>query len=346
MIHPHEHHHGRDSDAEPRNPEDPGGSGWRRWLGRLLRILLVAVCIAYAVWNVDPTALARTLGGIDPLRVTLVTLFTGLGYIALAFRLRHLSHHRLPLGTGLAASLVALGVNNLLPAKLGEVAKALYLRERGAMPFSESVVIVGWERFFDLNVLVLMALAGASSYLDPSLLAPAVVALLVAWGMAWGVIRFATPVRSAIARLPSSRLRAFLHDVHAHLDTRMVRGTLLGTAVLSVVVWLLYAGGFWLVLAWIFELRLTTAEILVVFVVAASGMALPSSPGALGVYEAAIVLALGWFGVAREQALAAALVMHAIQYLPTTLLALGVLARSRIRLDRLRPRSAGAWPAK
>jgi hypothetical protein len=318
------------------------GSG-SRWAGRLLRLVLVAVCLGYAFWNVDPGTLLATLAGVDPLRVLLVTLFTALGYLALAVRLRLLSHQRLPLRTGLAASLVCLGVNNLLPAKLGEVAKALYLRQRGAMPLGEAAVIVGWERFFDLNVLVLMALAGAYPYLHDTLLVPVALALVAAWGVAWGVLRFGTPVRAAIARLPWARARAFLYDVHEHLDTRMVRGILVTCALLSALVWLLYAAGSWLVLAWVFDLGLTAGQVLVVFVVAASGMAVPSSPGALGVYEAAVVLALGWFGVAPEQALAAALVMHAIQYLPTTLLALAVLARSGLRLDRLRPTaSAGA----
>ncbi len=325
----------------PSNPtEVPATTPGRRWAGRLLRAVLVLGCLGYAMWNVDPRALLEILAGIDPWRVLLVTLFTGLGYAALAVRLHVLSHHRLPVRTGLAASLVALGVNNLLPAKLGEVAKALYLRERGAMPLGEAAVIVGWERFFDLNVLVVMALAGAYPYLHDTLLVPVALLLLAGWGVAWGVIRFGAPVRRAIGRLPWTRLRTFLHDVHTHLDTRMVHGTLLGTALLSVLVWLLYSAGFWLVLAWVFGLELTPTQVLVVFVVAASGMALPSSPGALGVYEAAIVLALGWFGVGREQALAAALVMHAIQYLPTTLLALGVLARSGIRLQRLRQSDA------
>ena len=326
---------------------DPPSSGPRvrsRWPGRLLRIALVIGCLAYALWNVDPASLLETLANIDPLRVLLVTLFTGFGYVALALRLHVLSHQRLRMRTGLAASMVALGVNNLLPAKLGELAKALYLRERGAMPLSEAAVIVGWERFFDLNVLVLMALAGAYPYLHDTLLVPIALALLAGWGIAWGVIRFGTSVRRTIGRLPWPRLRSFLHDVHTHLDTRMVRGTLIGTALLSMLVWLLYASGSWLVLAWVFDLHLAPAQVLVVFVVAASGMAIPSSPGGLGVYEAAIVLALGWFGVAPEQALAAALVMHAIQYLPTTLLGLLVLSRSGIRLGRLRHAAGSDTP--
>ncbi len=54
---------------------DPPSSGPRvrsRWPGRLLRTALVIACLAYALWNVDPTSLLETLADIDPLRVLLV----------------------------------------------------------------------------------------------------------------------------------------------------------------------------------------------------------------------------------------------------------------------------------
>ena len=65
-------------------------------------------------------------------------------------------------------------------------------------------------------------------------------------------------------------------------------------------------------------------------------MAVPSSPGALGVFEAVVVLSLGWFAVGKEAALAAALLMHAGQYVPTTLAAVMILARAHIRPAELR----------
>jgi uncharacterized protein (TIRG00374 family) len=53
---------------------------------------------------------------------------------------------------------------------------------------------------------------------------------------------------------------------------------------------------------------------------AALGVAAPSSPGALGVYELAVVGALSLFGINPADALAYALTAHLIQYLITTIL--------------------------
>jgi uncharacterized protein (TIRG00374 family) len=54
--------------------------------------------------------------------------------------------------------------------------------------------------------------------------------------------------------------------------------------------------------------------------VAALGIAAPSSPGGVGVFEAAIVGALALFGVEASVALAAAITAHLIQYLVTGVL--------------------------
>jgi uncharacterized membrane protein YbhN (UPF0104 family) len=54
--------------------------------------------------------------------------------------------------------------------------------------------------------------------------------------------------------------------------------------------------------------------------VVALGVAAPSSPGALGVYELAVVGALALFGVDPAAALAYALTTHLTQYLITTVL--------------------------
>lgn len=51
---------------------------------------------------------------------------------------------------------------------------------------------------------------------------------------------------------------------------------------------------------------------------------IPSSPGGIGVFEYAVVLSLGFFGVSREPALAAAFLLHLVQY--AALLPMGACA--------------------
>ena len=50
------------------------------------------------------------------------------------------------------------------------------------------------------------------------------------------------------------------------------------------------------------------------------GVALPSAPGFVGVFETAAKLALGVYGISQEQAVAWAVVFHVVSFIPITLI--------------------------
>ena len=98
----------------------------------------------------------------------------------------------------------------------------------------------------------------------------------------------------------------------------MTPGRILWMLCSSAVVWALYALQVGIVLNGAAELGLRWTDALGVFALSSLGMLLPSSPGALGVYEAVAVTALTFYGVPRDQALAAALADHMVQFIPVT----------------------------
>ena len=111
-----------------------------------------------------------------------------------------------------------------------------------------------------------------------------------------------------------------------------MRGLGFGTLLL----WCCYAGSTVVLLRDAAGLEIGVAAALAVFAVASLGMAVPAAPGGLGVYEAAMVVSLGWFGVPRGEALAAALVTHMLQFVPTTLAGLAILAREGLSMEAVR----------
>jgi uncharacterized membrane protein YbhN (UPF0104 family) len=66
-------------------------------------------------------------------------------------------------------------------------------------------------------------------------------------------------------------------------------------------------------------LALSWDKAISVSAVSGLGMLLPSSPGAIGVYEAFTVTVLKSYGVGAEEALALALFSHMAQFIPVTL---------------------------
>ena len=82
-------------------------------------------------------------------------------------------------------------------------------------------------------------------------------------------------------------------------------------------------------------LDITFEQSLAVFTVSLLGYVIPSSPGSIGIYEAAFVISLGWFGIPKESAFATGLLCHALQLVPSTIVGLILVARhsGRMRLN-------------
>ena len=135
--------------------------------------------------------------------------------------------------------------------------------------------------------------------------------------MAWGGNRL-----KFIQRIP------FLASFAASftlLESR--RRRLAASVAISIVNWLLVGLTAWIVAVG-FGLNLTLAEATVVIVgTVFFATAIPAMPAAIGTFEAAVVFILGRFGVEGESAFAFALVLHALLFVPPTIIALVFLPR-------------------
>jgi uncharacterized membrane protein YbhN (UPF0104 family) len=156
------------------------------------------------------------------------------------------------------------------------------------------------------------------------------------------VVAFA---RAYTARWPRSRRG------ERSLARRLIRDTLEGLAeplspakaarlgALSLAAW-----GAWAVCAWLVArsvgIELSLLEAAFVAAVVNLGVAIPSSPGFIGTYQWLAVSALAAFSVGREEALAFALLLQAVWYVPTTLVGGALVVR------RLLARRVAAMPAR
>ena len=107
---------------------------------------------------------------------------------------------RAGLGFATAANVVITGyaVNNLLPARAGELARAALISQRSGLPFTESLTVTLVERLLDGLAIVGLFLVGAQ-----------LPALPQGWlSTSWGWSRCLPPARSAWRWwCPSRRLR-------------------------------------------------------------------------------------------------------------------------------------------
>jgi uncharacterized membrane protein YbhN (UPF0104 family) len=124
----------------------------------------------------------------------------------------------------------------------------------------------------------------------------------------------------------ADRLGLMRRPVARHIATRFVatlggrarRVPLLAAAALSIGAWLLDATSFWLAGQAVgAELAYTGA--IVVSAVSVMGTAIPSAPGFVGTFHLAAAGTAGAFGVPPAEALALAVVVHAMTLIPLAL---------------------------
>jgi hypothetical protein len=220
---------------------------------------------------------------------------------------------------------------NTLPARLGELVRAVALSRPERMSTATVLGSVAVERVLDLAALgvfwsLSLAVAPLPDWFRWSGYLTLGIAVLVA-GALWAVHRSSgwrlVSEQGALLRWLPARLRrragaaipAFGEGILA-----IVRpGTLARSAGLTAAMWVVNAAVF-LMTGYALRLDLPIwAPLLLAFVVCV-GIMVPSSPGFVGVMEGACVVGLGLVGVGGAEALAYGVLYHATQLLPLIVL--------------------------
>jgi uncharacterized membrane protein YbhN (UPF0104 family) len=233
---------------------------------------------------------------------------------------------RPPLGAVSAAMMVGVAINNLVPFRAGEAARILALGRRTGTSRVESLVTVALERVLDVFCLLVLLFVALPLLPDVTWIGgAAVLAAVLAAGLAGAAVVFAIwgdrPLHF-VARL-FGRLPFVAEDQIEHGGHSLMRGfaglrhpqiAFAGFA-WTTLSWLVTSVSFWLA-TFAFHLDLPLDAGLLVLAAVGLSLVLPAAPGALGVFEAAVVLALAAYDVPRAEALSYAFVLHAMNFFP------------------------------
>jgi hypothetical protein len=306
---------------------------WRRMLPGLLISLGSLAIVLY---------LAKPQRMLDGLRQADLRLAIGGGAFTLLWLLvrgmawRSLLQNKVPLKQTFFTLSEGYLLNNFLPFRLGEVGRAYLLGQKSGLGFWRVLSSILLERALDVLLMVALLLGTL----------PFVTGMASARGAALaagGVVIAAMAGLYVVARFPDKFMR-----LYERLTSRIGFLSRLGKQVLpsffSGLAVLTEPGSFVRTVAW-FLLNMVVAMVQytvfmlaffpharplwAIFCLAVSslGIALPSSPGSLGVFEGAVVGALAVFKLDAGTALAYAFTMHFWNYLITGLLGSYALAR-------------------
>jgi uncharacterized protein (TIRG00374 family) len=312
---------------------------------RVRSIVVTLLAFALFCWFLRGTDLRDVWGQVQHARMDLIVLSlvcVGVTYVFRAIRWQCLLA---PLGptrlrTAFRTTIIGFAALSLLPARLGDPLRAYLLarQERLSAPATFATVVM--ERVFDLvGVLALLGIF-LWGFADPGSLPPEAAgplaqvkfaaAVLSAVSVAlFGVMRVlaAHPERIGglvltLARVLPKKIATRLADIARVLSLGFAASRSPRTMALAVAwsfpVWLAIAAEAWLVTrAFGLELPFTGSFLLQAFLVL--GVAVPV-PGGVGSYHEAYRYSMTtFFGAASHQAVAAAVVLHLVSFIPVVI---------------------------
>jgi len=276
----------------------------------------------------------------------LATLALSFWIRVLRWRMLFSPETRPPLGATTRALLVCFFFNNVMPARAGEAIRVLALYQRAGTSRVETAGTVVTERAYDV-LSVLFLLFVATPWLPHVSWFRAAVALAIAMtgGVTAVIVALAVwgdrPLRGCLrlaGRLPFVSVSQVESVVASLVDglAALRRPRLAVPAfALSVLAWIVGGISSWFVMLE-FDLGLSPVAGMLVQIAIGLALILPSSPAAVGVFEAAAVISLGAYKISDSHALSYALVLHAINFFPFLLAApLVVDVRRRSRSARV-----------
>jgi hypothetical protein len=320
--------------------------GWKGALGIVLSVAL----LAWTLRDVKPHEVWEVLRAS---RLSLLVLAAGIATMTFPLRARRWKvilepvDPDVPFAPLWRSTTVGMMVNNVIPARVGELARAFSLsRERPRIPLPASVASIGVDRVFD-TVVLFGLMFGAMLAPDfpgaraiggrtiSSLAATATVGIVALVGMLYALAlypawfaaiaeRVAGVVSASLARKGHGAVLAFAEGLSVLRSPRRFALVLWWT----LLHWLCNALAFWIGFRAV-GIELSYAAALFVQGVIAVGVAVPAAPGFFGVFEAAALVGLhDVYGVPERLAVSWAIGYHILSFIPITLI--GAFHASRL----------------
>lgn len=312
-------------------------SGWRGLAG----FLLSGALLWWVLRDVSPAAVWTELSRADPWLFFWATVAATVIFPIRALRWRVILEPvapGLPFGPLWRATAIGMMINNVLPARAGELARAFALtREVPKVSFSTSVASLVVDRLFDAVVLLALGLV---AIMDPAFPTNATIAGQPLADWAVGGIALTGALLAIVYLLvffPRALIvtfEIFSRRISPKLEERgkvALQRFSDGLSVMrsprrfalvfgwTVVHWLINGLGTWLGFLAL-GIKLPFSAALFVQTVTAFGVALPSAPGFFGVFEAIAVLTLAVYGVSAALATSWAIGFHILTFIPITLI--------------------------
>lgn len=316
-----------------------------RWV-TLIGIFFTVVTLYVAFRGIRFPEVIRTFGELDAVWAGPLVFATLFAIFIRAYRWSVMLKPIREVGVGktYSATIIGFMANNILPMRLGELVRAYSLGKSAGVSKSSAFATIVVERAFDLlAILLFLGLALLRYSFAPWVALTGYVALgicvllfLVMALLRWkreATLRLFVSLTGFLPSALGAKLQGYMQRFLDGLEILARGHRLVWVTVLSLATWLAMGVGFY-VTGMALDLGLPPDASIVLVVVCALAVMLPSGPGFVGTFEMGARYGLMLFGVDENVAISYALFYHAVTYVSVTLLGLYYLWRENFSLRK------------
>lgn len=310
---------------------------WRGVVGIIISVLLLA-------WTLRGVELAQVAQVLRQSHIALFILATVVAttiYPLRALRWRYILwpvRERLPFGPLWRATAIGMMVNNVVPARAGEIARAFAVsRELRDVRFPAAIASLAIDRVLDailIIVLLIIAMVDPSFPRDTVIAgqpirtyvyiatAAAGAALVMLFALAIFPQQFVSVFERIVSRIAPhfvERLSRLLHSFADGLAVLRRPALLLRVLFWTTIHWLISGTAFWIGMKAVAIDAPFTAALFVQSLIAI-GVAAPAAPGFFGIFEFFGTEGLAIYGVSRDLAVSWAIGFHLLSFIPVTVM--------------------------
>lgn len=245
--------------------------------------------------------------------------------------------------TALKGNALSIVGSYIIPAKTSELIRPYYYSQKKSINFVQGTVAVIVERFYDvITFLILVPIflsLFADKYYNHSYINKDILFYygVCALALVFFVISFKRGVLFLISYLPGEKIRGFLQTFYESFRTSIISSLSLYQLFLTLIVWFGSWFSYWLFLYYSGGPPIDFINALYVFIIATLGVTFTVTPGGIGTYEALMTFTLKSYGYSTELALACAVGLRLMYFIPNFLIVLYVLVIEEFDFSRRLP---------
>ena len=323
-----------------------GKINWRLWAGLLISVALLFL----AARKVEMDAFAEAVKQANYIYVLPAVLLnlSQLWLRSLRWKILLLPLKKIRIAPLFSAMMIGTMANNIFPARFGEIARAYVIGQKENIKKSACLATVFVERLIDgLAVFAILACVliffkeplpvwlKRSAYFALALNSVLFISLFMARTRVNAIVGFMArmlrPIPDRISEKIVHFIEHFLHGLEILKDYKQIVFVLL----FSILLWIPPAFAIYFILL-AFGIQLPLYASFLLLVIFCLGVAVPSAPGFIGIYQFMAVIGLALFAVNRSDALSFSIVYHVANYIPATLIGLIFLFREGLTFGQIR----------